>query len=265
MSFADGLLKGAKMGYGWVQAYQQGQEWQDEANFRQAIKDADSVYSVLKDGAESLPNDTPQQKLDRLTALNDARTEYDNMVKRAYLDNYGGRGGALYANLAGAIGKTWDNQYKDAYKDSMRANGRDIIQQETGGAIPVTPQAKQPVAPQQVQQAPAPAAATPAAPIQQQAPVQPAPQQAKGTLSPAAGGLITALQKGDPKLLKAINLIGEQNGISVSVGKNGQVMWQPMGADKAVPADPRLISSLMTQYLDVGDFLRSSLGGQHAA
>ena len=261
MSFADGLLKGAKMGYGWVQAYQQGQEWQDEANFRQAIKDADSVYGVLKDGAESLPNGTDQEKLARLNALNDARTEYDNMVKRAYLDNYGGRGGALYANLAGAIGKTWDNQYKDAYKDSMRANGRDIIQQEAGGAIPVTPQAKQPAAPQQVRQAPAPAPAAPAAPIQQQAPVQAAQQQ----LTPAAGGLITALQKGDPKLLKAINLISEQNGISVSVGKNGQVMWQPMGADKAVPADPRMISSLMTQYLDVGDFLRSSLGGQHAA
>lgn len=251
MSFADGLLKGAKMGYGWVQAYQQGQEWQDEANFRQAIKDADSVYGVLKDGAEKLPNGTDAEKLARLNALSDARDEYDHMVQRAYLDHYGGRGGALYANLAGAIGKTWDNQYKDAYKNSLRAHGQDIAKQE--GAIPTTAQPKQ--TPQPVQHAPAPTAAAPAAPAAPAA-TAPAPKQANNRYT---APIAQAILNGDPATLEMVNAIAEQNGFKVLSNKK-QIMWQPLSGGDPVMADPRMITNLLNRYINVSEFLHN--GGE---
>lgn len=260
MSFADGLLRGAQMGAKWVAAYKEGQEWQDEENFRKAIADADKNYVTLQDEANNrFQGNDKEIVTQRLNALADARAEYDNQVRRAYLDNYGGRGSLMWGYLNAAENKNWANRYAHADSITLRENQDELMKGNEGkyinpvappGAISTVAQPKQPVQHAPAPTAAAPAPAAPAAPTPSAA--APAPNQANNRYT---APIAQAILNGDPATLEMVNAIAEQNGFKVLSNKK-QIMWQPLSGGDPVMADPRMITSLLNRYLNVSKFLQ---------
>ena len=87
MGFADGLLKGAQTGYRWVQAYKQGQEWQKESDFNEAIDSAKNTFTDTKLGYD---NDKTMSASERASRIDAAMQTRDEAIQTAYLRRYGG-------------------------------------------------------------------------------------------------------------------------------------------------------------------------------